>query len=197
MLAHWKETMTNLDSIFKSRDITLLTKVHIVKAMVFPVVLIWELNHKEGWEPKNWCFRSVVLGKTLESPLDCKEIQWVHPKGDESWVFIGRTDVEAETPILWSPDSKSQMIGKDPDAEGRRRSGQQRMRWLNGITNSMYMSLVNSGSWWCTGRPGVLQFMGSQRGGHNWVTELNWCYNILPSFLMSNPNLTLCKQYVF
>ena len=77
---------------------------------------MWELNYKEGWVPKNWCFWTVVLEKTLESPLDCKEIQPVHPKWDQSWVFIGRTDVEAETPILWPPEVKSWLIGKDPDA---------------------------------------------------------------------------------
>ena len=96
-----RKVMTNLDSILKSRDITLPTKVHIVKAMVFPVVLwMWELVYKESWVPKNWCFWIVVLEKTLESPLDCKEIQPVHAKGDQSWVFIGRTDAEAETPVL-------------------------------------------------------------------------------------------------
>ena len=77
---------------------------------------MWELDYKESWAPKNWCFWTVVLEKTLESPLDCKEIQPVHPKGDQSWVFIGRTDDEAETPILWPPDAKSWLIGKDPDA---------------------------------------------------------------------------------
>ena len=78
---------------------------------------MWELDYKENWEPKNWCFWSVVLEKTLESPLDCKKIQPVHPKGDQSWVFIGRTDVEAETPILWPPHAKSWLIWRDPDAE--------------------------------------------------------------------------------
>ena len=104
-------------------------------------VWMWELDYKESWAPKNWCLWTVVLEKTLESPLDCKEIQPVHPKGDQSWVFIGGTDVEAETPILWPPDVKSWLIWKDPDAgkEGRRRRGWQRMRWLNGITNSMDM----------------------------------------------------------
>ena len=109
--------MTNLDSILKSRDSTLTTKVRLVKAMVFPVVLYGcELDYKESWVQKNWCFWTVVLEKTLESPLDCKEIQLVHPKGDQSWLFIGRTDAEAETQILWPPDAKSWLIGKDPDA---------------------------------------------------------------------------------
>ena len=109
--------MTNLDSIFKSRDITLLTKVRLVKAMVFPVVMYrCELDCEEGWAPKNWCFWTVVLEKTLESPLDCTEIHPVHPKGDQSRVFIGRTDAEAETPILSLPHVKSWLIGKDCDA---------------------------------------------------------------------------------
>ena len=112
-----RKAMTNLDSILKSRDISLPTKVHLVKAMFFSSSHIWmlELDHKEGWVPKNWCFWTVVLEKTLESPLDCKEIQPVHPK-DQSWVFIGRTDAEAETPVLWPLDVKSQLIGKYPDA---------------------------------------------------------------------------------
>ena len=110
--------MTNLDSILKSRDITLPTKVCLVKAMVFPVVMcgceIWDCE--ESWVPKNWCFWTVVLENTHESPLDCKEIQPVHSKGDQSWVFIERTDAKAETPILWPPDAKSWLIGKDRDA---------------------------------------------------------------------------------
>ena len=111
-----KKAMTNLDSILKSRDITLTTKVHLVKAIVFPVVMYrfecWAI--KKTWAPKNWCFWTVVLKKTLEIPLDWTEIQPVHPKGDQSWIFIGRT--EAETPILWPPDAKKWLIGKDPDA---------------------------------------------------------------------------------
>ena len=106
--------------MLKSRDITLPTNVHLVKAMVFPVVMYgYEKevkNGEESWAPKNWCFWTVVLEKTFESPLDCKEIQPVHPKGDQSWVFTGRTDGEAETPILWPPDAKSWFTWKDPDA---------------------------------------------------------------------------------
>ena len=112
-----RKVMTNLDSILKSRDITLSTKVRLVKAMVFPVVMYGcELDYKESWVPKNWCFWIVVLEKTLASPLDYKEIQPVNPKGDQSWVFTGRTDVEAETPTLWPPDANSLFIWKDPDA---------------------------------------------------------------------------------
>ena len=112
--------MTNLDSILKSRDITLPTKIHLIKAMVFSTghVWMWELDYKKSWVPKNWCFWTAVLEKTLESPLDCKEIQPAHPKGDQSRVFIGRTDVEAE-------------------GEG----GRQRMRLLDGITDSMDVNL--------------------------------------------------------
>ena len=107
--------MTNLDTILKSRDITLPTMVHLFIAMVFLVVM-YGCELKESWALKNWCFWTVVLEKTLESPLDCKEIQPVHPKGGQSWVFIGRTDVEAETPILWPPDMKTWLIWKDRDA---------------------------------------------------------------------------------
>ena len=105
-------------------------------------VQMWEFDHKERWMPKNWCFWTMVLEKTPESPLDCKEIQPFSPKGNQLWIFIGRTDAEAEAPILWPPDGKSQLIGKDPDAEKewvQERRGQQRMRWLN-ITDSVSLS---------------------------------------------------------
>ena len=137
---------------------------------------MWELDCEESWAWKNWCFWTVVLEKTLENPLDCKEIQPVHPKGDQSWVFIGSTDVEAEIPILWPPHAKSWLIGKDPDAgkdwrqeeKGRIEDG-----WIASLTQWTRV-WVNSGSWWWTGSPGMLWFMGSQRVGHDWVTELNW-----------------------
>ena len=105
---------------------------------------MWDLDYNKSWALKNWWFWTVMLEKTLESPLDYKEIKPVHPKGDQSWVFIAKTDVEAETLILWRPDARSWLIGKDPDAGkywGRRRRGRQRMRWLDGITNSMDMGL--------------------------------------------------------
>ena len=109
--------MTNLDSVLKSRDIALPTNVHLVKAMVSPVhVWMWELDHKEGWALKNWCFWTVVLEKTLESPLECKQIKPVNPKENQPWMFIGRTDAEAEAPILWLPDVENWLIRKDPDA---------------------------------------------------------------------------------
>ena len=113
-----RKAMTNLDSTLKSRDITLPTKVHLIKAMVFPVVMYgyeaW-MGYKESWAQKNWCFWTVVLEKTLESPLDCKEIQPVHLKGNQSWIFTGRTEAETETPKLW-PDMKNWLTEKDPDA---------------------------------------------------------------------------------
>ena len=134
-----RKAMTNLDSILKSRDITLPTKVHLVKAMVFPVVMYGcESDYKESSVPKNWCFWTVVLEKTLESPSDCKEIKPVHPKGNQSWMLIGRTDDEAEAPILWPADVKNRLIGKTlmlGKIDGRRRRGWQRMRWLDGITH--------------------------------------------------------------
>ena len=141
-----RKVMTNLDSIVKTRDITLPTKVHLIKAMFFPVVMYgcesWSVKKAESWKIdafELWCLR-----RLLESPLDCKEIQPVHPKGDQSWIFIGRTDAEAETPyfghLMWWVDSleKTPMLG---ELGGVRRRGPQRMRWLDGITNSMGMSL--------------------------------------------------------
>jgi len=116
-LVPW-ENSYDKHSVLKSRDITSLTKFHIVKAMVFSSshVWMWELDYKESWALKNWCFWTVVLEKTLESPLDCKETKPVNPKGNQSWIFIGRTDAEAEAPILLPPGAKNRLIGKDPDA---------------------------------------------------------------------------------
>ena len=148
-----RKAMTNLDSILKSRDITLQTGICLVRAMVFPVVIhvwMWKLDYKESWTLKNWRFWIVVLEKTLENPLDCKDIKPVHPKGDQSWIFIGRADVEAETPILCAPDAKNQLIGKQSDVGKdwknfnlwrRKRKEWQKMRWLDGITDMMDMSL--------------------------------------------------------
>ena len=151
-------------------------------------VWMWELDCEEDWEPKNWCFWTVVLEKTLESPLDCKEIQPVHSEGDQPWDFFGRNDAKAETPVLWQPHAKSWLIGKDSDAGrdwGQEEKGttEDEMagwhRWLDG-----HWVWVNSGSWWWTGRPGVLRFMGSQRVGHDWATELIW----------SEVSLTCCGE---
>ena len=105
---------------------------------------MWELDYKESWVPKNWCFWTVLLEKTLESPLDCKEIKSINPKRNQSWIFVGRTDAEAENPILWPPDAKNWLIEKTlmlGKIEGRWRRGWQRMRWLDVITDSMDLSL--------------------------------------------------------
>ena len=135
---------------------------------------MWELDYKESWVLKNWCFWTVVLEKALESPLDCKEIQPVHPKGNQSWIFIGRTDAEAETPILWPPDENNWFMWKDPDAAKDWRQEENGTTRLDGITNFMDMSLSKLWSWWWTGKPDMLQSMGLQRIGYDWATELNW-----------------------
>ena len=136
--------MTNLSSILKSRDIANKGPSSQSYDCSSSHVRMWELDCKESWALKNWCFWTVVLEKTLESPWERKEIQPVHPKGNQSWIFIGRTDAEAETPILWPPDVKNQLTGKHLDAGKdwkREEKGWRRMRWLDGITDSMDRSL--------------------------------------------------------
>ena len=136
-----------------------------------------ELDYKESWALKNWCFWTVVLEKTLESLLERKEIQPVHPKQNQSWIFIGRIDAEA--PILWPPDAKNWLIGKDPDAGkdgGREEKGTTEDEMAGWQWTWVW---VNSGCWWWTGRPSMLQSMGLQRVRHDWVTELNWLYNYI------------------
>ena len=188
--------MTNLDSILKSRGITIPTKVYLFSSSH---VWMWELDYKESWVLKNWCFWIVVLEKILESSLDYKETQPVCPKGNQSRIFIGRTDAKAETPILWPPDMRNWLIGKDPDAgqdwrqEEKGMTEDEMFGWHHRLNGHEW---VNSRSWWWTGRLGRLQFMGSQRAGCNWTTELNWTGrarqqhltegNPDPTFLTSN-----------
>ena len=150
---------------------------------------MWKLDHKESWMPKNWCLRTVVLEKMLESPLDCMEIQPIHPKGNQSWIFIGRTDAEAETIILWPPDAKNWLIGKDPDAwkdwrqkEKRDDRGWDGLSWMASPTRLTWI-WASSRSWWWTGKPGMLQSMESQSWTwlSNW-TELNWMLTLVTWF---------------
>ena len=160
--------MTNLDSVLKSRDTTLPTKVCLVKAMVFPVVMygceswtVKKAEHQKIDAFKLWCWRRLLR----VCPLNCTEIQPAHPKGDQSWVFIGRTDAEAETPILWPPHAKSWLIEKDPDAgkDWRQEKKGTREDEMAGWHLTQWTWVwVNSRSWWWTGRPGMLRFMGSQ-----------------------------------
>ena len=138
---------------------------------------MWELDCEESWAPKNWCFWTVVLEKTLESPLDCKEIQPVLSKGDQPWVFFGRNDAKAETPVLWPPHAKSWLIGKDSDT-GRDREQEEKgtteddwHSWMASLTRWTWV-WVNSGSRWWTGRPGMLWLMGLQES--DTTERLNW-----------------------
>ena len=196
-----RKAMTNVISILKSRDVTLPTKVHLVKAMVFPVVVYGcELDYKESWALKNWCFWTVVLEKTPESPLDSKEIQPVHPKGNQSWILIRRTDAEAKTPILWPPDAKNWLILKDPDAGKDWRQEEKGMaedemvgwhHWLNGCEFEQ--------------TPGVGDGQGSLAKSWTWLsdwTELTY----IECVRARNSNLSLldaksmffsCHHYAF
>ena len=146
MLAPWKKSYNQSRQHIKKQRYYFADKRPASQSYGFSSshVWMWELDYKESWVLKNWCFWTVVLEKTLASPFECKEIQPVHPKGDQSWVFFGRTDDEAETAILWPPGAKSWLNGKTlmlGNTEGRRRRGWQRMRWLDGITDSINMSL--------------------------------------------------------
>ena len=166
-----RKNMTNLDSILKSRDITLPKKVHLVKAFVSSShVWMWELDHKEGWAPKNLCFWTVVLEKTIGSSLDCKEITPVNPKGNKFWIFIGRTEAETELPVLWPTDVKSWLIGKGPDAGKNWRQEEKGTtegemvewhHWLNGHKFEQVLEMLKDRD------AGVLQSIRSQRVQHD------------------------------
>ena len=175
--------MTNLDSILNSRDITLQTKVHLVKAMVFPVVMYggesWTVKKTECWRIdafELWCWR------TLESPLDCKEIQPVNPEGNQSWIFIGRTDAEAEAPILWLPDAKNWLVWKDPDLgkdwrwEEKGMTEDEMVVWphrLSGCEFEQAPEIVKDKEAWCAGVHGVAK---------SWTWLSDWTTAVLKNF---------------
>ena len=189
MLTPWKDSYDQPRQHIKKQRHYFASKGLSSQGYGFSSSHVWMLDYKESWALKNWCFWTVVLEKTLESPLDCKEIQPVHLKGNQSWVFIGRTDVEAETPVLWPPDVKSWLIWKDPDAGkdwGREEEGDDRGGggWMASPTQWTWV-WVNSRSWRWMGRPGMLQSMGSQRVGHNWATELNWAQLVCQETMVS------------
>ena len=189
MLASWKKSYDKPRQYIKKQRHYFASKHLSNQGYGFSSshVCMWELDSKESWAQKNWCFWNVVLKKTLESPLDSEEIQPVHPKWDQSLMFIGRTDAEAETPILWPPDVKNRLIWKDPDAgKGWRQEVEGDDRgWGGWMASPAQWTWVwaTSGSWWWTGKPGMLQSMGSQRVRMTerlnwteltWATELNW-----------------------
>ena len=148
-------------------------------------VWMWELDYEESWGPKNWYFWTVVLEKTLESPLACKGIKLVNPQGNQSWIFIGRTDAETETPILWPSDANSWLIGKDLDAWKDWRQEEDNRGWDGCMAPLTRWTWVwaSSESCWETGKPGMLQSKGLQRVIHDWPNELNWTEHSHPFWL--------------
>ena len=170
--------MTNLHSVLKSRDVTLPTKVHVVKALIFSssCILMWELDHKVGWALKNWCFQIVVLEKTLESPFDSKEINPVNPKENQPWIFIGRTEAEAEGLILWPPDVKNWLIEKDPDAGKDWRQvekGTPQDETVGWHLIEWTWVKANLGKRWRTGKPG--QSAQNLTGHQSWILSIQNC----------------------
>ena len=171
-----KLAMTNLDSILKQRHY-FADKGPFSQNYGFSSshVWMWELNNEKCWALNNWCLQTVVLEKTPESPLDSEEIKPVNPKENESWIFIGKTDTEAETPILWPPHAKRQVIGKDPDAgkdwrqEKKGTSEDEMVEWHHKLNRHEFEQAP--GDVWRTGKPGMLHSLGWQRVGHNWATE--------------------------
>ena len=177
MLAPWKKSYDHPGQHIKKQRHYFANKCHSSQNYGFSSshIWMWELDYKESWAPKNWCFWTVVLEKTLVSPLDCKEIQPVNPKGNQSWIFIGRPDAEVETPIFHPPEAENWLITKRSwcwamlkgGGEGDNRGWD---GWMASLTQWTWV-WANSGSWWLTGKSALLQLRGSQRVGHNWVTE--------------------------
>ena len=168
--------MTNLHSILNRRESFVFSSSY---------VWVWELGQKEGWAPKNWCFWIVELEKTLESPLDCKEIKPVNPKGNQPWIFIGRTDAEA--PILWPPDAKRQLTGKDPDAGkdwGQEEKGTTGWDCWMVLSTLWTWVCTNSGRRWTTGKPNLLQSVGSQ--SQTWLNSNNWLWHCVNKIQILN-----------
>ena len=177
MLAPWKKTYEQPRQHIKKQRQYFADKSPSSQSYGFSSghVCMWELDYKESWVPKNWCFWTVVLEKTLESLLDCKEIRPVHPKGDQSWIFIGRADVKAETPILWPPDAKSWLIGKDPDAGkdwGQEEKGMTKddmVGWHHRLDGHEFEQASGVGD----GQGSLACYSPwGRRVGHDWATEL-------------------------
>ena len=191
-----RKAMTNLDSILKSRDITNKGPSRQSYGFSSSHVWMWKLDHEESWVPKNWCFWTVVLEKTLESTMDCKKTKPFNPKWNHPWTFTRRTVVEAEAPILWPPDMNSWFIGKDPGTgkKSKRKRWQQRMRWLNGLTNSMNTNLgklrgvVRNKEAWCVAVHGVTN-------SPTWLDDQTTATSCITRFLINDswPNFS-CRM---
>ena len=182
MLTPWKKNYDKLRQCIKKQRCYFANKAPSSQSYDFSSshVWVWELDHKEGWAPKYWCFWTVVLEKTLESPLDRKEIQPVNPKGNQSWIFIWRTDAEIEAPIFCPPDAMSLLIREEcylRKIKGRRRRGRQRMTWLDDITDSMDKTWASSGRLWReTWRATVHGVAKSWTWLSNWTTSAVWSW---------------------
>jgi len=180
MLTPWKKSYDQPRQHIKKQRHYLTDKGPSSQSYVFSSSCVWilELDHKESWALKNWCFWTVMLEKTLVSPLDSKEIKPVNPKGNQSWIFIGRTDAEAEAPILWPPDTKNWLIGKDPDTgkdwrwEEKGTTEDEMVGWHHRFDGQEFEQVAGVGDG--QGSLACCSPLGSQRVGQDWATELNW-----------------------